>query len=259
MNYMSVGPLTESGFTHNKNIEPVTYYPNNPHLNDKPGWFTSRPTGISITKTSYNPWAYPQGGDVNPGVTDPSERNTGFTREMPKPAFVSKESGEDPGKPLSTYNDHYLGKQRPDLSHPDKLHRTMLGHQELSGYCENNDRFVKQLDDPRRFITHYMTRFWDKNPEGPDRMGHTRGAVQRHKPDGFTLSTAVHNFGPDLDNTDTLRCMEPYQARSIKARDVFYDDHTYDGKKHVTFTSVSQIPKNEIFVNDVGYQNRIKI
>ena len=33
---MAIGPLTDSGFTHAYNIEPVTFYPNNPHLNDKP-------------------------------------------------------------------------------------------------------------------------------------------------------------------------------------------------------------------------------
>lgn len=239
LNYMSVGPLTESGFTHNDNIEPVTFSADNPHLNDQPGWFTSRPTGISITKTSFNPWAYPKGDEVNPGVTDPSDRQTAFTRETVKPAFLSSGPANAPDVPRSKYQQEFQGQQQPGLSHSDKLNRTKMGHQELSGFCENNDRFVKQRDDPRRFITHYMTRFWDKNPEGPDKMGHTRGGIQRHKPDGFTLSTSLHSFGPDLDNTATLRYMAPYQSRSIKARDAFYDDHTYDSRKHVSFTAVA--------------------
>ena len=31
-----VGPLEDSGFTHNKNIEPITYLPDDPHTNEKP-------------------------------------------------------------------------------------------------------------------------------------------------------------------------------------------------------------------------------
>ena len=60
--------------------------------------------------------------------------------------------------PTSTQKNQFLGQQRPDLSHPDKLNRTKMGWQELSGYSENTDRFVKVADDSRRFITHYMTR-----------------------------------------------------------------------------------------------------
>jgi protein phosphatase 1 regulatory subunit 32 len=58
-----------------------------------------------------------------------------------------------------------------------------------------------------------MFRFWNKNPEGADREGHTRGGLQRSKTDGFTMGTTVHNYGPEIDNTATLRYMEPYQAR----------------------------------------------
>ncbi|XP_076444876.1 stabilizer of axonemal microtubules 4-like [Babylonia areolata] len=266
LNYMAVGPLTESGFTHSYNIEPVTYYPNNPHLGDKPGWFTSRPTGISITKTSYNPWLYPRGNEVNPGVTDPSERGSGFTRETAKPMYLNRVPGDaydkadditgpklahtrkndpmeylnmvHPNNHTSTNHDQYLGQQRPDLSHPDRLNRTKMGTQELSGYCENNDRFVKVADDQRRFITHYMTRFQDRNPYGEDRMGHTRGGIQFQQRDGYTMSTGVHSYGPDINNTQTLRNMEPYQARSIKARDQFYDDHKHDSKSQ-TLTAVA--------------------
>ncbi|XP_070191414.1 stabilizer of axonemal microtubules 4-like isoform X2 [Littorina saxatilis] len=266
LNYMAVGPLTDSGFTSAYNIEPVTFYPNNPHLGDKPGWFTSRPTGHSITKTTYNPWSYPRGDEVNPGVTDPSERGSGFTRETAKPLYLHRIPGDaydkadnmpglklnrtqksdpmeylnmvHPNNHSSTHKDQFLGTQSRPLSHPDKLNRTKMGWQELSGYSENSDRFVKVPDDQRRFITHYMTRFEDSTPHGLNRAGHTRGAIQRQKTDGFTMSTRVHDFGPDIDNTQTLRTMEPYQARSIKARDVFYDDHKYDVKKH-TMTAMA--------------------
>ena len=53
----------------------------------------------------------------------------------------------------------------------------------------------------------------DPTPEGKDREGHTRGAVQGQKPDGFTKSTAVHSYGPEIHTTATLRRLEPYVAR----------------------------------------------
>lgn len=53
----------------------------------------------------------------------------------------------------------------------------------------------------------------DPTPVGRDREGHTRGAVQTQKPDGFTKSTAVHSHGPDVQSTATLRRLEPYVSR----------------------------------------------
>ena len=55
--------------------------------------------------------------------------------------------------------DTYKGQQRPSLTESDRLARTSAGKQELSGYSENNDRFVATADNPVRFITHYSTRY----------------------------------------------------------------------------------------------------
>lgn len=55
--------------------------------------------------------------------------------------------------------DNFKGKQRPDMSEADRLNTTGVGKQELSGYSENNDRFVATSDNPVRFTTHYMTRY----------------------------------------------------------------------------------------------------
>lgn len=259
LNYMAVGPNTDTGFTSNLNVEPVTFYPNNPHLNDKPGWCTMRPTGISITKTSFHPWQYPQGAEPVPGVADPSEHNTGYTRETAKPLYLNRVMADaydhadsspglrnawvkknDPMEYLnmthpnnftSTNRDQYMGQQRPSSTHPDRLNTTKVGWQELTGFCENNDRFVKVADNPRRFNTHYMTKFKDDTPQGKDRMGHTRGGVHRHLRDGYTMSTSVHSYGPTLDNTQKLRTLEPYVARSLQARDTWFDDHKHDAKK----------------------------
>ena len=60
--------------------------------------------------------------------------------------------------PCSIIMDTYKGQQRPSKNECDRLGRTGTGFQELSGYSENNDRFVATDDNPARFITHYMTR-----------------------------------------------------------------------------------------------------
>ncbi|XP_060065144.1 protein phosphatase 1 regulatory subunit 32-like [Ylistrum balloti] len=257
----TTGPKEESGFTHAYNVEPITFIPGSSHQNDNPGWDTVRPTGSSIMKTHFLRSEYPHGDEVLPRLAVGSERGTGFTREKAKPLYVQRVMGDaydkagnipnlrlertkkaDPTEYLNMQNPNnyssitmktFQGKQRPDNTEADRLDNTSTGKQELSGYSENNDRFVATADEPRRFITHYLTRFGpDPNPQGIDRAGHTRGGVQQQKPDGFTKSTAVHAYGNDLDTTATLRRLEPYVARSIKARDVFYDDHLHDAKSY---------------------------
>ena len=54
--------------------------------------------------------------------------------------------------------DLYKGQQQPSLTEPDRLGRTGVGNKELSGYSENNDRFIGTDDNLQRFITHYDTR-----------------------------------------------------------------------------------------------------
>ena len=56
-------------------------------------------------------------------------------------------------------------------------------------------------------------RFQDKTPHDLDREGHTWGGIQPQKPDGFTRSTQVHDLGPEVNSTGTLRRLEPYVAR----------------------------------------------
>lgn len=255
----TVGDPEGTGYTHAYNVEPITYIPADPHKNDRPAWQTGRPIGPSIMKTDFLRSEYPHGKEPLPNLAVGSERGTGFTREKAKPLYVHRNPNDaydraddipdlrlnrtrksDPADYLnmthpnnhsSITKDIFRGQQRPSKNEADRLERTDAGRQELSGYSENNDRFVAVNDDYKRFTTHYMTRFGpDPTPVGKDREGHTRGEVQHQKPDGFTKSTSVHSYGQDIDATGTLKRLEPYVARSIKARDVFFDDHTHDAK-----------------------------
>ncbi|XP_074662941.1 stabilizer of axonemal microtubules 4-like [Tubulanus polymorphus] len=263
----TVGPNEETGFTHASNVEPITFQPNSPFKGDLPGWYTHRPTGISIMKTAFVPFEYAHGAEALPMIANRSDHDTGFTRgtkalpvyvnrvmsdaydkasDMPSQrvnALKKKDPAEymnavHPDNYSSIHMNSFKGQQRPGLSESDQLDRTNVGTKEPSGYCENNDRYIPVPDSSKRFITHYSTRYWDKNPHGKEREGHCRGGVQKLLPDGFTKSTKVHSLGDEVNSTETLRNLEPYVARSIKARDPFFDDHLYDSKYH----SGAQIP-----------------
>lgn len=255
----SVGGKEGSGFTHAYNVEPISFHPDYAHKGEWPGYMTGRPTGHSIQTTDYRPAAFSMGKEPLPSLANRSVRDTGFTTgtkahpvylhrvmadaydkagDIPNPQ-LDRIRKADPAEYLNTVepNNHssiatniFQGQQQPSRSETDRLSRTAVGYKELTGYCENNDRFIQTSDNPSRFITHYMTKFLDRNPEGKDREGHTWGSVQRQKADGFTKSSRVHDFAEDRNSTAILRNLEPYVARSIKARDPFFDDHTHDGK-----------------------------
>jgi len=262
-----VGRQEVSGFVHNENDEPITYEPIGAHGNTKPGWYTHRPTGVSIFKTSYNPTQWSRGDDKLPGgVAHGSDRGTGFTREEVKPKYVNLKAPDaydrlsdmpdlkadrtrktDPVEYLNMQFPHnktsvtgelFKGQQRPSPSQADRLDRTKVGFKEETGFVENNPRFVQTDDDKMRFNTHYMTRFGvDPTPVGVDRAGHLRGGVQRQKLDGFTKSTAVMNYGNDPHSSHVLNSVEPYVGRSLRAKNVFFDDHTHDAKLHANMVA----------------------
>ncbi|XP_013385451.1 protein phosphatase 1 regulatory subunit 32 [Lingula anatina] len=261
----TLGPNEETGFTHAYNVEPVTYHPGSPYKGDRPGYITDRPTGRSIMKTHFQPSEFLHGGEPLPTIPIGSERGTGFTAgTKARPVFVNRVMGDaydkaddmpraklertkkqdpteymnmtHPNNYTSLAKDTFLGQQRPDKTEADRLETTGVGFKELTGFSENNDRFVQTSDNPRRFITHYATRFPDPTPEDKEREGHCRGGVHLQKSDGFTKSTAVHSYGPDINTTATLRSLHPYVGRSIRARDSYFDDHTHDLKLHRSVT-----------------------
>lgn len=261
MTTSTLGPNELSGYTHNKNVEPVTFHPDYAHKGDMPHWMTSRPTGTSIYKTNYNPYGYPHGDEKNAGIMPRSERGSGFTYgTKSRPAFVNRVmedaydkadsmppqrlerlSKVDPAEFVNATHPHngsglfknfFLGKQRPDPSAADRLGRTDVGWKEPSGYAENNDTWAFSRDDRARFITNYMTKFDDPTLKGKAREGFVEGGAQVQKADGFTKSTQVHSYGTELNTTAALRAMHPYVARSVQSGDTFFDDHLYDSKTH---------------------------
>ncbi|GFN85744.1 protein phosphatase 1 regulatory subunit 32-like [Plakobranchus ocellatus] len=182
-----LGPQEVSGFVHNINDEPVTYEPKMAYKNDRP--------------------AYDRLCDM------PSLKADKTRRQDP----VEYLNMQFPHNRTSVTGELFKGQQRPSPSEPDRLDRTAVGFKEETGYVENNIPFVQMSDNKMRFITHYMTRFGpDPTPVGVDRAGHLRGGVQRQKPDGFTKSTAVNNFGSTQTSSEVLRRIEPYVGRWVK-------------------------------------------
>ncbi|XP_054774334.2 stabilizer of axonemal microtubules 4-like [Lytechinus pictus] len=267
---LTVGPKEGSGYTHAYNVEPVSFNPGSPFKNDIPGTWTGRPTGTSVMKTSFLPSQRPAGDERLPIITNRSDHETGFTHEKAKPLYVNRVmtdaytkwdqvpsrvedriKKEDPAEYLnmtnpdnhsSIFKKSFEGQQRPSPSANEKQGRFFVGNKEMSGYSDNNDKPQVQIPiEPYRWITHYDTKFYDMNPKGKARAGRTFGGVMKQLPDGFTKSTSVHSYGPALDTTQQLRDLHPYVARSIKARDVFFDDHTHDAKKHVTINPIPQV------------------
>lgn len=266
----TVGRKEGSGYTHAYNAEPITFHSGSPHKNEYPGFYTDRPTGRSIMKTAFQPSLYLEGDEKLPVITNRSDRDTGFTHEKAKPLYVNRVMKDaythrhqvpqavaesikkaDPAEYLNMTNpdNHssmakkaFQGVQRPEASEHEKLGRYYVGNKEISGYTNNSDLPQAQIPvEPLRWITHYDTKHYDMNPKGKARAGRTFGHVMAQMPDGFTKSTAVHAFGPAIDTTAQLRNLHPYVARSINARDVYYDDHSHDTKRHVTFNPMRQV------------------
>lgn len=254
------GHKEESGFTHGKNIEPITFQADNSHRNDVPGAYTNRPTGGSVMKRDFMPSQYAHGNEPFTMISTNAERGTGFTREKAKPLYVHNKMEHaydkaadipglrlertrkaDPTEYLNMKNPNnyssiaqatFKGTQRPGQSEAERLCRTAVGKQEMSGYCENNDRYLHKADDRSRFSTHYNNQFGDVTPQGASRAGYTQGGTQRQQKDGFTKSTLIHS----LSHSANSQPLDPYVARSMKARDKFIGDRTHDAKLHRSMT-----------------------
>ncbi|CAB4001151.1 Hypothetical predicted protein [Paramuricea clavata] len=261
----TVGRKEGSGFTHAYNDEPITHRPKDAYDSSYQLISLSRPTGMSVMKTSFLPSVFCDGKERLPILPRNAERTTGFTREaMGKPAFylpnkekvftelndipslvqdrIKKEHPTEylnltnPNNKSSITSKTFTGLQQNHPSLAQRLANSNIGSKELTGFTENNCQYVEHFETPEtlsRFKTHYDSQFQDRNPTGEARLGRTAGHVMPLPLDGFTKSTKVDNFGPQFNTTKQIQNLQPYVARSIKARDPLFDDHTHDTKFHV--------------------------
>ncbi|XP_062510540.1 stabilizer of axonemal microtubules 4-like [Corticium candelabrum] len=259
----TVGRKEGSGFTHAINIEPITYRPPESFRHSYPNY---RPVGMSMMRQDYTPNKTMQGNEHLRSVSYRAQDETGYTTgNRAKPLFTPQSLDEGyskqddlpkmvqnkmkkndpaewvnatvPNNKFSLTQTTFRGKQRTSPTQAERLQCASLGPRELTGFSENHDRYIQQpptQHDKGRFTTHHSNCFWNKNPQGAAREGHTEGKILQHSTNGFTKSTAVHGtaLGNEQDSTALLRSLNPYQAKSIKKRDPSFNDHTHDSKLH---------------------------
>ncbi|XP_039253702.1 stabilizer of axonemal microtubules 4-like [Styela clava] len=261
IHHKDVGPLEETGFTDNKQIEPVTFTNDEYYDGDMPVVYHTCPTEKSVTKVSFRDWHDSNGRDPLPVIADRSNKDTGFIREksrhlythrIPSEAYLSQKKAPRLVNDRIKKNDHseylnmkhphnkksvtiatYEGKQKPDLTETKLLNREDLGDQEPSGHSLNNYRYIESKNnDTTRYLTDYNMRFHNKELQGVDREGWVMGGLQHPEDDGYRRDFKVHTFGKSLDASERIRRLEPYVAKTIRCKDKFFVDYTHERKIH---------------------------
>jgi protein phosphatase 1 regulatory subunit 32 len=281
----ATGALCGSGFTSNKNIEPVTFHQDMAYKDPS---YNDRPVGDTEYNDRFLHRLLPSGAEPLPhSLPAGSCADTGFTREPDKPGYEPRDkfltySGlqqlpalaannlakQDPAAYLNAthpdnrtglYPHHYQGKQVLQPSQAATLARQTTGNKTETGYSENTTLLAGDAlqhtvpDDKRRFLTHNHLQYYDKNPAGEMRQGRVIGAVQPHREDGFTKSEKLHTGqGPAWDASALIYNNDPYQSRSVKARDPFFDDHKHDAASNTFFPP--SLDKDTALVPSSNYQ-----
>ncbi|CAH8624684.1 unnamed protein product [Schistosoma intercalatum] len=111
--------------------------------------------------------------------------------------------------------------QNQPKSSAELLGRVTIGRLEPSGSALNISGHVQSQDMPLdRFITHNMTRFYYPPPgQGDGDRGRILFNTQPLKETATSRSVRLHYFEPQTPSTDKLGTDDPYQSKSILARD----------------------------------------
>lgn len=221
-----VGPKEASGFISNTEIEPLT------STQGERWHFRSRPIGSSEYKERYPPYEFPKGDDPLLTVigTNTKISSDRVINNYVLPTSEGPYAGGQFAPESTEYRKHYLGNQFL----PEKMGNLDVGPKEQTGPVRNENGYVQSFDDPRRFITTYQMNHFDKTPKGRDREGYVVGGVQKPRTSGFTEDTKVSNPLDSFGNERVTRFhLDPYQVRSLRARDPFFDDSTHDSKGRI--------------------------
>jgi len=241
-----IGKNKSSGWTGNKSVEPITFNADD-NFDNYEKVSKNRPTGISLTTTSYQKWKDQCGRELNPSLVNLSTKANSYNRDtnlrvrsLERGGYTSldgypkmkadKIRKNDPqeysnmllpnhNKSTAMYN--YKGLQRPNKTEEELLNSQKIGFKELSGNSINNNRYFPSKD-LSSYMTQYNNKFIDPSPEGQNRQGWTHGGVQSLKRDGFNFSTKLHsNRGWEHKK---LQDLDPFVARTIKKEDKFYGE-----------------------------------
>ncbi|XP_016298062.1 protein phosphatase 1 regulatory subunit 32 [Sinocyclocheilus anshuiensis] len=165
-----VGPIEDSGFTKEANLQLNTFLPQNINMDD------ARRTQESVMRTDFLPGCFLQGSEALPKLASRALRETGFTRETQRPltSSASLQGGvsEDSGQKTRTATT-----------------RLSIGPMGSSGFVLNAPNITSLSHtpaDPQHFLTHYKSKFCDKSSVGQQRSEWVRGGVQRHRESGYS-------------------------------------------------------------------------
>ncbi|KAG5445714.1 Protein phosphatase 1 regulatory subunit 32 [Clonorchis sinensis] len=249
-----MGPKEETGSTRNNCMEDtLTGRPISPHLMSDFRGQTDRPTGRTNYNDEYVPYGRPDGKEafarwIAPPASTHKDSYVKETKVWPDyvpvhPSNVYDKANEIPERKLdwlkkndpaeyqnaihaykepSMEKGTYLGHQVEPPSKVTKLGKQTSGPLTSSGFTSNEHGHVEyDAGPPDRFVTHYMTRFYEPppgtNPE--DREGHVHFNVQPTKINVRATDAGINKLEPQktaLSKTDSLPA---YQARSVLARD----------------------------------------
>ncbi len=84
------------------------------------------------------------------------------------------------------------------------------------------------------------------NPKGKDREGFVVGGINGNFDDAYIKNRQLHKSDP-LNTTAQLYNMDSFQARSIRATNQFYDDHSHDHKLTFKYQTSVKLPDNNPF------------
>ncbi|XP_073725049.1 stabilizer of axonemal microtubules 4-like isoform X1 [Misgurnus anguillicaudatus] len=167
---VSVGRREESGYTEGINLQPNTFLPYHINMDD------ARRIQESVTRSDFLPKVFPQGSEALPKLSSCALRDTGFTRDTPKPLTTSVSA-------QGNSNESNRHKTRSPLV------RWSIGPMSSSGFILNTPNITSLSHtsvDPQHFLTHYQSKFCDGSSVEHQRGEWMKGGVQMHRESGYS-------------------------------------------------------------------------
>ncbi|KAK2866868.1 hypothetical protein QQF64_022503 [Cirrhinus molitorella] len=165
-----VGPMEDSGYTKEANLQLNTFLPQNINTGD------ARRTQESVMRTDFLPGCFLQGNETLPKLASRALRETGFTRETQRPltSSVVLQGGDSEDRGQKTRN---AGA------------RWSIGPMGSSGFVLNAPNITSLSHSPadrQHFFTHYQSKFGSKSSLKQQRSEWVRGGIQRHRESGYS-------------------------------------------------------------------------
>ncbi|CAH8875799.1 unnamed protein product [Trichobilharzia szidati] len=250
----NIGHKEESGPTRNtSSFDNINNRFGSSYIQGQPRWKTDRPIGQTVYMDDFKPYSYKNGSEGFPrwiGNLSHQKPNSYVIQNKLWPEFKNIDTSkvydhaenmpeerlemlrkEDPAEYQNVIHGFiepsmskgvHNGVQVQPKSVAEQLGRMTVGPVQPSGATLNLTGSVQTRDTPPdRFVTHNMTRYYHPPPgqNANDREGHIHFNTQPSKETETSRSARLSCFEAQLPSTDKLGTFDPYQSRSIQARD----------------------------------------